>query len=72
VKASPESPLQSRQRSPDLLGKTSWDWPSGVLGSALFYQHRVDPKVPMEDVAGAVRDLIQEGKASSRTLTAFL
>jgi aryl-alcohol dehydrogenase-like predicted oxidoreductase len=28
----------------------------------LFYQHRVDPSVPMEDVAGAVRDLIQEGK----------
>ncbi len=28
----------------------------------LFYQHRVDPKVPIEDVAGAVSDLIQEGK----------
>jgi pyridoxine 4-dehydrogenase len=28
----------------------------------LFYQHRVDPDVPMEDVAGAVRDLIAEGK----------
>jgi len=28
----------------------------------LFYQHRVDQKVPMEDVAGAVRDLIREGK----------
>ncbi len=28
----------------------------------LFYQHRVDPAVPMEDVAGAVRDLIAEGK----------
>jgi aryl-alcohol dehydrogenase-like predicted oxidoreductase len=28
----------------------------------LFYQHRVDTKVPMEDVAGAVRDLIREGK----------
>jgi aryl-alcohol dehydrogenase-like predicted oxidoreductase len=28
----------------------------------LFYQHRVDPKVPMEDVAGTVRDLIQQGK----------
>jgi aryl-alcohol dehydrogenase-like predicted oxidoreductase len=28
----------------------------------LFYQHRVDPSVPMEDVAGAVKDLIQEGK----------
>lgn len=28
----------------------------------LFYQHRVDPQVPVEDVAGAVRDLISEGK----------
>jgi aryl-alcohol dehydrogenase-like predicted oxidoreductase len=28
----------------------------------LFYQHRVDPNVPIEDVAGTVRDLIQEGK----------
>jgi aryl-alcohol dehydrogenase-like predicted oxidoreductase len=28
----------------------------------LFYQHRVDPKVPIEDVAGAVKDLIQAGK----------
>jgi len=28
----------------------------------LFYQHRVDPNVPMEDVAGTVRDLIKEGK----------
>ena len=28
----------------------------------LFYQHRVDPEVPIEDVAGAVKDLITEGK----------
>jgi aryl-alcohol dehydrogenase-like predicted oxidoreductase len=28
----------------------------------LFYQHRVDPAVPIEDVAGAVKKLIQEGK----------
>ena len=28
----------------------------------LFYQHRVDPKVPIEDVAGTVKQLIQEGK----------
>src|SRR5450759_1130479 len=42
----------------------------------LFYQHRVDPDVPIEDVAEAVRDLIQEGKvkhfglseASSQTI----
>jgi len=30
----------------------------------LLYQHRVDPNVPMEDVAGAVRDLIAEGKVA--------
>ena len=28
----------------------------------LFYQHRVDPEVPIEEVAGAVKDLIEEGK----------
>lgn len=31
----------------------------------LFYQHRVDPAVPMEDVAGTVRDLIAEGKVKA-------
>lgn len=30
----------------------------------LFYQHRVDPNVPIEDVAGTVRDLIKEGKVT--------
>jgi aryl-alcohol dehydrogenase-like predicted oxidoreductase len=30
----------------------------------LFYQHRVDPNVPIEDVAGAVKDLIKEGKVN--------
>ena len=42
----------------------------------LYYQHRVDPAVPIEDVAGAIKDLIQEGKvlhfglseASARTI----
>ena len=33
---------------------------TGVID--LFYQHRVDPAVPIEDVAGAVKDLIHEGK----------
>lgn len=33
---------------------------TGVID--LFYQHRVDPDVPIEDVAGAVKDLIQAGK----------
>jgi aryl-alcohol dehydrogenase-like predicted oxidoreductase len=28
----------------------------------LFYQHRVDPKIPIEDVAGAVKELIRQGK----------
>jgi aryl-alcohol dehydrogenase-like predicted oxidoreductase len=28
----------------------------------LLYQHRVDPNVPIEDVAGAVKELIQQGK----------
>jgi aryl-alcohol dehydrogenase-like predicted oxidoreductase len=31
----------------------------------LFYQHRVDPDVPIEDVAGAVKDLIQAGKVKN-------
>ncbi|MFY7761170.1 aldo/keto reductase [Aquidulcibacter sp.] len=35
----------------------------GVERVDLIYQHRVDPRVPIEDVAGVVRDLIAEGKA---------
>lgn len=34
----------------------------GVEAIDLFYQHRVDPEVPIEDVAGTVRELIREGK----------
>ncbi|HQR92116.1 MAG: aldo/keto reductase [Bacteroidetes bacterium 24-39-8] len=34
----------------------------GVETIDLFYQHRVDPKVPIEDVAGTVKDLIKAGK----------
>jgi aryl-alcohol dehydrogenase-like predicted oxidoreductase len=34
----------------------------GIDTIDLFYQHRVDPNVPIEDVAGAVKDLIQQGK----------
>ena len=34
----------------------------GVEAIDLFYQHRVDPNVPIEDVAGAVKELIQAGK----------
>jgi len=36
----------------------------------LFYQHRVDPNVPIEDVAGAVKQLIQEGKVKHFGLSA--
>ena len=35
----------------------------GIETIDLLYQHRVDPEVPIEDVAGTVRDLIAEGKA---------
>jgi len=34
----------------------------GIEAIDLYYQHRVDPNVPIEDVAGAVKDLIQKGK----------
>jgi aryl-alcohol dehydrogenase-like predicted oxidoreductase len=34
----------------------------GIEAIDLFYQHRVDPAVPIEDVAGAVKDLIKQGK----------
>jgi aryl-alcohol dehydrogenase-like predicted oxidoreductase len=34
----------------------------GIDAIDLFYQHRVDPEVPIEDVAGAVKDLIRDGK----------
>jgi aryl-alcohol dehydrogenase-like predicted oxidoreductase len=37
----------------------------GIETVDLIYQHRVDPKVPIEDVAGVVRDLIAEGKAKA-------
>jgi aryl-alcohol dehydrogenase-like predicted oxidoreductase len=36
----------------------------GVDAIDIFYQHRVDPAVPIEDVAGAVKDLIREGKVA--------
>ena len=34
----------------------------GVDSFALFYQHRFDPKVPVEDVVGTITNLIKEGK----------
>ena len=35
----------------------------------LFYQHRVDPKVPMEDVAGTIKELIRQGKVNHFVLS---
>jgi aryl-alcohol dehydrogenase-like predicted oxidoreductase len=49
-------PEHIRQVAEDSLGRLEVD------AIDLFYQHRVDPDVPIEEVAGAVRDLIQEGK----------
>ena len=37
----------------------------------LYDQHRVDPNVPIEDVAGATRDLIREGKVRCFGLSAY-
>jgi aryl-alcohol dehydrogenase-like predicted oxidoreductase len=37
----------------------------GIDTIDLYYQHRVDPQVPMEEVAGTVKELIQEGKVST-------
>ena len=36
----------------------------GVDAIDLYYQHRVDPQVPIEDVAGAVKELIEAGKVT--------
>jgi len=49
-------PEQIRRMAEDSLRRLRTD----VID--LYYQHRVDPNVPIEDVAGAVRDLIAEGK----------
>ncbi|MGC1270903.1 MAG: aldo/keto reductase [Croceibacterium sp.] len=53
VNSRPEQIRQSVEGSLRLLGTDYID---------LYYQHRVDPDVPMEDVAGAVKDLIAQGK----------
>jgi aryl-alcohol dehydrogenase-like predicted oxidoreductase len=49
-------PEQIRQMTEDSLRRL------GVEAIDLYYQHRVDPNVPIEDVAGAIKDLIQQGK----------
>ena len=53
VDSQPEEIKQSAEASLKRLGVDSID---------LFYQHRVDPKVPIEDVARTVKELIQQGK----------
>ena len=49
---------------PEHIKQVAEDSLKRLTGDAidLFYQHRVDPDVPIEDVAGAVKDLIQQGK----------
>jgi aryl-alcohol dehydrogenase-like predicted oxidoreductase len=49
-------PERIRQVADEALQRLRTDWID------LFYQHRVDPNVPMEDVAGAVKELIDAGK----------
>src|SRR5689334_20197886 len=49
-------PEHIRQVADEALGRLRTD------RIDLFYQHRVDPQVPMEDVAGTVKDLIRDGK----------
>lgn len=53
VDSRPEHIKQSAEGSLERLGVETLD---------LYYQHRVDPAVPIEDVAGTVKDLIREGK----------
>ncbi len=56
-----ESPLNSRPEHIKEVAEASLKrLKTDVID--LFYQHRVDPDVPIEDVAGAVKDLIKEGK----------
>jgi aryl-alcohol dehydrogenase-like predicted oxidoreductase len=50
------SPARIKQVAEDSLKRLKVD------AIDLFYQHRVDPEVPIEEVAGAVKDLIQQGK----------
>ncbi|MDY0931949.1 aldo/keto reductase [Chryseobacterium sp. CFBP8996] len=50
------SPTRIRKVVEDSLKRLQTDYID------LFYQHRVDPNVPIEDVAGSVKELIQEGK----------
>ena len=57
----PQKGVDSRpERIRDVAHQSLKRLRTGVID--LFYQHRVDPDVPIEDVAGTVRDLLQEGK----------
>lgn len=59
--ADPARPLNSRPERIRAVAEASLKR-LRVDALDLFYQHRVDPDVPIEDVAGAVKDLIAEGK----------
>jgi aryl-alcohol dehydrogenase-like predicted oxidoreductase len=56
INSQPENIKQSVEGSLKRLGVETID---------LFYQHRVDPNVPIEDVAGAVKELIEQGKVKN-------
>jgi len=61
VNGDPRAGLDSRpERIREVAEQSLRRLGTGVID--LFYQHRVDPAVPIEDVAGVVRDLIHEGK----------
>ncbi len=57
----PEMGLDSNPKTIKAIAERSLEL-LGVEAIDLFYQHRIDPGVPIEDVAGAVKELIEEGK----------
>jgi aryl-alcohol dehydrogenase-like predicted oxidoreductase len=62
----PEGQTQGLSSRPEHIRKTTEDSLRrlGVEAIDLYYQHRVDPNVPIEDVAGAVGELVREGKVT--------
>src|SRR5512140_227328 len=60
--ARPWSRFAERWRSPRSSAFSSTPTGNRLDSIDLLYQHRVDPEVPIEDVAGAVKELIREGK----------
>jgi aryl-alcohol dehydrogenase-like predicted oxidoreductase len=63
-KAAPDGKWSELDSRPENIRKVAEESLKRLKTDAidLFYQHRVDLSVPIEDVAGAVKDLIQEGK----------